>query len=463
MNLSEIRQKYPQYEDMTDQQFADAFHAKYYPDMDAGEFYQKIGFSASQPETTSGGGVDLPMLPEWINTIVNKFPVNDQEVSQMVSNIPGSAKNLVTGLWDAATNPIDTAKGAYGLLSGVNQKMTPGFMRESLPQPINYKPVADAAIQGVKDRYGSIDAARDTAIQDPVGMGLDVATVGTGLFSLGAKAPSLLRNTPKNLLTDAVRMRPGVDPARKSRIIDTMLSEGIRPTPTGIEKAQSLVSSLNKKIDSLIDNAPKGKTFPIDTVLKYVDDVKKDFGGKKTYGARDTAVIDRIVDDFKYHMFKKKDGDYFTPKELQDFKKDLNRQINFDGKPLEIAEEATLNAQRLAAKEALESIDPNIKPTNLREGRILEALQEVPALSNKMSNYRTFGMDAALKTGVASNINPALTVPAAAAGVYGHPRFKTWLAYALENSLRKTDPLLSLSPASDKAFMGLLGVQAGNQ
>jgi len=46
MNLSELRQKYPDYNDMSDQEFADAFHGKFYSDIPKEEFYGKIGFSS---------------------------------------------------------------------------------------------------------------------------------------------------------------------------------------------------------------------------------------------------------------------------------------------------------------------------------------------------------------------------------------------------------------------------------
>jgi hypothetical protein len=42
-SLQEIRQKYPQYNDMSDQEFADKFHAKFYSDMPKDQFYQKVG------------------------------------------------------------------------------------------------------------------------------------------------------------------------------------------------------------------------------------------------------------------------------------------------------------------------------------------------------------------------------------------------------------------------------------
>jgi len=42
-SIREIRQQYPQYEDMSDEQLARALHAKHYSDMDFGEFSQRVG------------------------------------------------------------------------------------------------------------------------------------------------------------------------------------------------------------------------------------------------------------------------------------------------------------------------------------------------------------------------------------------------------------------------------------
>jgi hypothetical protein len=53
MNLSQIRQKYPQYNDLSDEKLADSYHQKYYSDLPKEEFYSKIGFKntkQSMPE-----------------------------------------------------------------------------------------------------------------------------------------------------------------------------------------------------------------------------------------------------------------------------------------------------------------------------------------------------------------------------------------------------------------------------
>jgi len=50
--LQELRSKYPEYNDMTDQQFADAFHTKFYNDLPKEVFYSKIGLeSKTTPKT----------------------------------------------------------------------------------------------------------------------------------------------------------------------------------------------------------------------------------------------------------------------------------------------------------------------------------------------------------------------------------------------------------------------------
>lgn len=52
-SIAEVRAKYPQYKDLSDQQLADGMHKKFYSDMPKDEFYAKIGLSV-EPE---GSGV----------------------------------------------------------------------------------------------------------------------------------------------------------------------------------------------------------------------------------------------------------------------------------------------------------------------------------------------------------------------------------------------------------------------
>jgi hypothetical protein len=54
MNIAQIRAKYPQYNDLSDKQLADALHGKFYSDLPIQDYYKRIGFA---PETTVLGQV----------------------------------------------------------------------------------------------------------------------------------------------------------------------------------------------------------------------------------------------------------------------------------------------------------------------------------------------------------------------------------------------------------------------
>jgi hypothetical protein len=53
--IAEVREKFPQYRDLSDQQLADALHNKFYADMPKEEFEQKVGLK-SEPQTKRGYG-----------------------------------------------------------------------------------------------------------------------------------------------------------------------------------------------------------------------------------------------------------------------------------------------------------------------------------------------------------------------------------------------------------------------
>lgn len=69
MNIAEIRQKYPQYEDLSDIELARGLHSKFYSDMDFNEFSSKIGLSASEPE-----GIPMPQADQEPQNITQFRP-----------------------------------------------------------------------------------------------------------------------------------------------------------------------------------------------------------------------------------------------------------------------------------------------------------------------------------------------------------------------------------------------------
>jgi len=63
-SIQEIRSKYPQYNEMSDEDLARALHGKFYSDMDFGDFSEKIGLSPAQ---------EAPTIPEG-STLLKQYP-----------------------------------------------------------------------------------------------------------------------------------------------------------------------------------------------------------------------------------------------------------------------------------------------------------------------------------------------------------------------------------------------------
>ena len=79
--IAEIREQYPQYQDMPDSALADALHRKFYSDIPQADFYSKIGFqpvSTTEDVAKSGGigvaegAIGLAGLPGDTRGLIDK-------------------------------------------------------------------------------------------------------------------------------------------------------------------------------------------------------------------------------------------------------------------------------------------------------------------------------------------------------------------------------------------------------
>lgn len=122
-----------------------------------------------------------------------------------LSNIPESAGKFATGVYEAVTSPVQTAKGALDVMAGALQNALPKSavdwvnQFEGNPQAAERAvQMADAAGGMFKDRYGSYENIKRTLAEDPVGAVADLSTLFTGGALLTAKAaPSVSRALSK--------------------------------------------------------------------------------------------------------------------------------------------------------------------------------------------------------------------------------------------------------------------------
>lgn len=131
---------------------------------------------------------------------------------EAISNVPASAKRFATGLYEAVTSPIQTAKGVLDIGAGALQKVLPegavNFINQFEGNPAAATRAVEAAnaVGGMfKDRYGSYEGIKRTLAEDPVGAVADLSTLLTGgSMAIARDAPAV----SKILQTASVATNP---------------------------------------------------------------------------------------------------------------------------------------------------------------------------------------------------------------------------------------------------------------
>lgn len=144
MNLQEIRQKYPAYQDLSDQELADALYSKYYSDIPREEYDAKIGIQAPQTPVEKG----------WFDQSLEEAQAGQQKAADLYT--AGEQTLPETLLQGAATGAdiINTASGKA--LSAITPDIIEEPIKRGAASAISYladTPVGDAA-RFIGNQYG---------------------------------------------------------------------------------------------------------------------------------------------------------------------------------------------------------------------------------------------------------------------------------------------------------------------
>jgi hypothetical protein len=122
---------------------------------------------------------------------------------EALANVGTSAANFYKGLITALANPVQTVSGVLDVGAGALQNLLPKDLVDLVNQ-IDNKPeaakravdAANAAGGMLKDRYGSVEALKNTLATDPVGAASDLSTLFTG----GASATARIAPTASKVM-----------------------------------------------------------------------------------------------------------------------------------------------------------------------------------------------------------------------------------------------------------------------
>ena len=359
----------------------------------------------------------------------SKFQFSGKEA---LKNLPGSIVEEGKNVIGAITQPIQTLKGIGNLALGVAEKATSGVQ--------SHEKYADALSDYYANKYGSKDAFLQELQNNPASILSDISMFVTGgasgaakvasLSKVGAKAAPALEKVaqvgtaidPLNLAANtamygaskaiptsvapmmyesAAKWSTKLGPEERAAITETALKNQIPLTYEGLGKVQSKLSDLGNQMDTLITNATdQNIKIPATKVLESLKDVKKQSGGFKIEAAQDIKEINNIEKQFKDYLKKNKITSV-TPQQLQEFKADAYKRIDFGRAPEKpsLAKEQAYRSMAESARTSLEGFMPELKAINAQYGSLKELQPNLQKAVGRIENRDLMGLGATAKTG----------------------------------------------------------------
>lgn len=227
--IQDIRQQYPQYNDMTDQQLAGALHNKYYSDLPQEQFYQKIGLSNPQSE---GSAAQQQTNPSFVPRVGADLLAGYAKFGNGLINAPHNIANYISPSLGAKV-PGYLPNFDYGKALGVNAPNMGDKLLQGAAQFAPYMLMPGGALaQGAA--FGA------TQSQNPVTGALTGATVG----KLGEVAPSAIAAIPSGIgkLTSAIQ------PQKYAKQILNTLGGGNTLEGNAQSLAQDIKGAFNNRV-----------------------------------------------------------------------------------------------------------------------------------------------------------------------------------------------------------------------
>ena len=264
-SLSEIRQKYPMYNDMSDKDFADAFHQKYYSDIPVNDFYKKIEF-AEQPQPQESSGITERQAAMGVGAAIKGAGA----IPAMIADVPyyaaTGAKELINIPLEAATGKRIPDMGIPSPSEKYNRTITKdyGFPEPTTPNERLAADVISGAATGGTMGLGTVA----TGVVRGAASGASSALAGGVAREVGANAwvqflasmaggfgPQMVENAVKSVGSKAASaISPSTSIAGKKLPIDSegKIIEAMKPAREAFKKLSGEEKALWTKFNETV-------------------------------------------------------------------------------------------------------------------------------------------------------------------------------------------------------------------
>jgi hypothetical protein len=415
---------------------------------------------------------DLILLDEGRDEEVGRGTGDyDFSATEMARNLPHSVAAGVRSMAEIARDPLSFAESVADLAKGAYQKMTPGFTARDPNRDVSNIPMVDDFIDKYDKRAGTLQRIQRTIEQDPfgaaseasailfpagaltrgagstvkkasplLGPGASVASTtggllersGRGMTALGAATDPL--NLGLNVVKGATGLLPGALPAaqrlqesaakwsttaprdQRKSMTDTSLKYGIKPDSwiwepvKGIDKLDDLVNHEIAKVTKIINKAEG--SVPVQRIFDGLEAGLRRQAGFDITAPGQIKSYQKVIQEFDDYLSETLGltrGDTVTVKQLQEFKKQAYKKINYDRSNMlgDLGRETALKDAARAAKEAIEEVVPAVKKPNEKLSALYEVMPPTARASSRIENKDLFGIGAPIKITAAESVGAA--------------------------------------------------------
>jgi len=226
--------------------------------------------NTAQPIQPASGGFDLSSA-QPVRQNVGAEP--QKTFTGFAGNVLKSGGEMLGGLYQAVTSPIETGKNLLDIAAGgvynVLPKEVVSFIDQFDSNPANKERAIKMAntIGGIyKERYGSADAIANTLYKDPVGAVGDISTLLTGGGALASKAGKIAQLAPAAAFTGALSETPIIS---KAAIAAAPAAQPISKAGAVLQSAGDVAQTLGKytnplaPVGPIINVAGKALSYPL--------------------------------------------------------------------------------------------------------------------------------------------------------------------------------------------------------
>jgi predicted RecB family endonuclease len=192
--------------------------------------------------------------------------------SEAVQNLPSSVAGVAGDIYEAITNPIDTAHNLVKIGAGALQEALPEKFVQWVGEDKESREMAGAVANYYADRYGSVEGFKEALAGDPAAVMMDAATVVSGGAGLAAKA-----GAPAKVTSAIQKGAAYVDPAylalKSAEITGKVAAKGVKSglgltTGVGVEAIEHAYRAGKRggEISDQFRSALRGKGDPKDII-----------------------------------------------------------------------------------------------------------------------------------------------------------------------------------------------------